>query len=752
MIPIGAILRVTLAVLVAGLLAACEGPSYPLARPDGSTPDARGPAIDETSAAELGAPQPVTQAEIPPEDQSPLSGPTYVVAASEAGAATAVELTATPVTEAKPQPIIRPGTDQFVNPAAFDRRVIEAPDDGEITLNFADADIREVVRTILGDVLGLNYAIDPGVGGVVTLQTSRPIRREDLLATLESVLRLNGAALIQGDGLYKIVSWDAVKAVGSQVRGVTRSARDAGYGIQVVPLRYIAASEMAKTLEPFAPAGSIVQVDPKRNLLLLAGSRDEQATLLETIALFDVDWFAGMSFGLFPLDNAIAQTLVEELELIFPPGGEKAEQPIVRFRPVDRLNAVLVISSRASYLAHAQDWIRQLDQAAYAAGQRVYVYKVQNVDAVKLAEVLGDIFNLRQGGSSPVSAAPTTDFGVIELDAGRNGGSETAPDAPSAAGPARDSRSRAAFGDEKSIRLIADEVTNSIVILATPQQYRLVEEALRQLDLLPLQVLVEATILEVRLTDELRYGVQWFLESGDFAFTLSDAATGLVNPAFPGFSTVFTKSSDVRVVVDALSAITDVNVISSPLLMVLDNQTAELQVGDEVPISTQSSVSVSDANAPVVNQIQFRDTGVILRVTPHVSSGGLVVMDIEQEVSDAVSTTSSGIDSPTIQQRRVISTVAIQSGETVTLGGLIRDNKSRTKSGLPLLSEIPILGNLFSSTRNRFDRVELLILIKPQVVRDAREAREVTDELRKRIRSVQPLAREIEAPKENEPN
>ena len=303
----------------------------------------------------------------------------------------------------------------------------------------------------------------------------------------------------------------------------------------------------------------------------------------------------------------------------------------------------------------------------------------------------------------------------------------------------------AAIDQSGNIRIIADEKKNALVILATSAEYRMIEATLKRLDITPLQVLIEVTIAEVGLIDDLRYGLQWFFESGDASATFSSLASGAVASAFPGFSFVFA-GSDARVVLNALTEITDVQVISSPQLMVLDNQSARLQVGDQVPIATQSSVTVNDPDAPIVNSIQFRDTGVILEVTPRVNAGGLVVLDVLQEVSDVVETTTSDIDSPTIQQRFIESTVAVQSGDTVALGGLIRDRHEESVSGLPLLSEIPILGNLFKTTEVVERRTELLVLITPRVVRNRREALEVTDELRRRLSTLGPLEKEIQAP------
>ncbi len=265
--------------------------------------------------------------------------------------------------------------------------------------------------------------------------------------------------------------------------------------------------------------------------------------------------------------------------------------------------------------------------------------------------------------------------------------------------------------------------------------------ALKKLDIPPLQVLIEATIAEVTLTDELRYGVRWFFQTGNSQITLSDAITGAVTPV-AGFSYFFS-TTDTQAVLDALESVTDLNVISSPQLMVLDNQTASLQVGDQVPIATGQAVSITDPDAPIVNTIQLLDTGVVLNVTPRVNAGGLVIMEIEQEVSDPIVTATSGIDSPTIQQRRITSSVAIQSGETVALGGLIRDRQSKTRSGVPVLSSIPVLGALFRDTTADSSRTELLVLITPRVVRNVEDARRITDELRQRLRAVVPLGQRI---------
>ena len=649
-----------------------------------------------------------------------------------------------------------PGSGDFINPVVGTWQSIKISVEGEVTLNFVDADLREVIRAILGDTLKANYVIDPKVKGSVTLQTSAPMPRSAVMPTLEHILRLNGAALVLSDDLYRVLPADmAARETGTPQLGNLAGPRGEGFGLQVVPLKFAAATEMEKILEPISRAGAVVLVDPARNLLFLSGTRQERATLLEVVQMFDVDWLKGMSFALIPLESTDAKTVIEELGAVF--GGE-AGTPIaglVRFVPIERLNSILVITQQRTYLEEARVWIERFDQSAEGDGQRLYVYYVQNGQATVLADVLSKIFAIDPAerktaqiselapGLQPVvlrtqnQPEPAVAEGTQET--GEAAAAQPTPPTPTTGNMIISTPSRRA-PLEGAIRIIADESINALVVLASKRQYRMVSEALRKLDIMPLQVLIEATIAEVTLNDELRYGLQWFFKTGgDSELTLSEAASGAAAQIFPGFSYLFQTGGDVRVVLNALDSITDVNVISSPQLMVLDNQTARLQVGDQVPIATQSSVSVTDPDAPIVNQIQFLDTGVILNVTPRVNAGGMVILEIEQQVSDVVATTTSGIDSPTIRQRQISSTVAVQSGETIALGGLIRESSSHTSSGLPILKDIPVVGALFGKTSNNTTRTELLVLITPRVVSNQDEARAVTDELRRRLRAVIPL-------------
>ena len=646
--------------------------------------------------------------------------------------------------------VVVEGSGLFARPRPVsEARTTEA---GDITFSFVDADIRQVVKTVLGDVLGRPFVVSPKVAGTVTVQTSHPVSAEAAFATLETVLRLHGVALVDVDGTVKVVPYDEAPRVGGVARVLPGPGeRPAGYGVEIVPLAYVGAGEMRGMLEPMVPPGAVLQADEARNILIFSGTRQELRAMREMVEIFDVDWLRGMSFALIPLQSSDAKAVAAELSGVFGEGGTGPLRNMMRFVPVERLNSVLVLSTNPDYLADARRWVENFDRAGDAGGggRRLFVYQVQNGRAIDMAAVLDGLF-----GTAVVGKVATA---KVEGPAPRARRS-SAPDAP-AAGSASATRSREPVDREPmdrgadaaataavvpvfetGARIVADEANNALVVLATPEEFQTIDQALKRLDVVPLQVLIEATIAEVTLNDELRYGLQWFFQKGDLSATFTPLASGAVASVFPGFSFAL-QGTNARVILNALDSVTNINVLSAPTLLVLGNQTAVLQVGDQVPVAVQQARSVTDPDAPIVNTIQFRDTGVILRVTPRVNASGLVFLDVEQEVSDVAQTTTSQIDSPTIRQRRIASTVVVQSGETIALGGLIRDSRSKGKVGVPLLGDMPVLGHLFSTTSDEAARTELLVLLAPKVVRSREDARGVTEELRKRLRGLEPMAR-----------
>jgi general secretion pathway protein D len=611
---------------------------------------------------------------------------------------------------------------------------------GEIQLQFTDTEIATVVASVIGDGLGAPYVIDPSVKGTMTLRSSRALSVDELVPALEAALQPMGFAVTPINGTYHVVP---IKDAPRSVHGIRGpDARGPGYGVQVVPLKFVAAADMQKVLEPLAPAGGILRVDEGRNLLILAGTGREIASMLDVVETFDVDWLAGMSFALYTVEYVDAKTLTAELSEVFAdPRSPLAG--VVRFVPIARLNAILVITPQPKYLADVETWIRRLDLGGTSPGRRIYVYDVQNTKAGDLAKSLNRILSLSGDGQDDREAGRG---GVDASTAGPGalpGAARGAPTFSARAAPlptlTREpttalTAERETAIDTGGVRIVPNDENNSLLILASPSEFSAIDAALKRLDLPPRQVLIEATLAEVTLTDELRYGVQWAYQSNSGPIVLSESASGGVAQRFPGFSYLYNTATDIRAVLNAIESVTRVNVLSNPKLMVLNNREAQLQIGDQVPVAVQSAVNVGNPDAPIVNSVEFRDTGVILHVTPRVNQNGLVQLDITQEVSDVVRTTTSGIDSPTIQQRRITSTVAVRSGETVALGGLIREGKSVTKSGVPLLGRIPVLGALFRTTDTQKDRTELIVLITPRVVRDDQELREMMDRLRQDFR------------------
>ena len=333
-----------------------------------------------------------------------------------------------------------------------------------------------------------------------------------------------------------------------------------------------------------------------------------------------------------------------------------------------------------------------------------------------------------RSGSSAVGAATGSQAG---LQGGLTPALAGGGDAAARGGPGTPPTEERASA-RGAMSVVPDHTNRMLLITATREEYKRIVGILDRIDVQAEQVLLEATIAEVALNDNLRLGLKWFLERGQNKFTFTDSLIGAIAPTFPGFSYFF-NSLNTQVVLDALSNVTDVNIVSSPTLTVLDGQRAVLQVGDEVPIITQQAVSVITPGAPVVNSVTYRNTGVILAVDPHVHENGRVVLEIEQEVSEVGATTSSNINSPTFQQRRIKTTVAVRDGESLALGGMMQDRSSLARDQIPIVGEIPVVGNLFKSKDDRIRRTELLIIMTPRVVRDSSQVRQITDEFRDRL-------------------
>lgn len=610
------------------------------------------------------------------------------------------------------------GSGQFVSGRAPYTAETSSSGQTEYRLNLVDAPIAAAVKNVLGDILGLNYTIDPRVRGSITLQTSAPVNRNTLVDILETTLAANGFAIVKTSGTYNIVPLSEALAKTPSVSVPSTASRTPGLKIQVVELQYISAEEMRVILAPISREGSILRVDNARNYIMIAGTNPDLAAMREAIQVFDVDWMKGMSVALHPLKTSRPDAVAKELETIFR-AQEGPGTNLIKFVPNERLNSVLVITSRPQYLARAEGWIRQLDRLASTSEEQLFVYQIQNRSAEEMAKVLQSVLSKQSGDPLENTPAVSPDL-QTELVASE-------PANPTSPGGGSSSSSQSGIPS-----VVADTENNALLISTTARNYERIERILRQIDVLPTQVLLEAIIAEVTLTDELKFGVRWFFENGDFSIGFSDLESGGTGKSFPGLGWSFA-STNLEVTLNALSSVTNVKVISSPTLMALNNQKATLQIGDQVPIATRTSTSVDDPDAPIVSTITLKDTGIILNVTPRVNTSGRVLLDIEQEASSVVRTTTSGIDSPTIQQRKVETRVAVNDGEALIIGGLIQERNSKVKGQVPVLGEIPLIGNAFKNKTDTIERTELVIFIRPKVVRNVQEARSVNEEFRKRL-------------------
>ena len=599
--------------------------------------------------------------------------------------------------------------------------------DGEaVMLNFEQAPLNEVIHTILGDTLGLDYVIENQVPGEITLRTRSPIPRDQLLPILESLLRNNNVLMIRSpnDRFFISASANVRSTVPSFV-----SAPGPGYSNVIVPLQYISATEMAEILKPVARDDAFVRVDEGRNLLILAGTQLQLEGWLDIVTTFDVDQLAGKSVGIFPLANSTVEELFEELEHILaasgPEGGPGGISSMVRIMPVERLNSIMVVSPRAHYIDTVQGWIEELDSIEDPASEPILqVYLVRNGNAAQLASLLSTIYG---GSGSGSSAKGGVAPGMTQAKSGSGSGGASSRNQASGGG--------GTFMLDNDVRIVSDDYNNSLLVYATPYEYQKVERILTKLDVVATQVLIEASIVEVTLTDDLQYGLEWAFDNnlggGDSGRGLLNVGGNLEPQA--GFSYTITNSAGTtKAVLNALAEDSLLNVISTPSVMVLDNHTATINVGDQQPIQSQSTVT---NGGNVQNSITYKDTGVQLTVTPSVNDGGLVTLDIEQSVTD-VGPVDSATKQRSFNQRAVKSRVAIRSGESVVLGGMIRDNETEGQSGVPVLKDIPLVGALFSTTTKASTRTELLIFITPRVMESDQDLRDLNVEMRSRMRGL----------------
>ncbi|GBQ14609.1 general secretion pathway protein D [Acetobacter cibinongensis NRIC 0482] len=667
---------------------------------------------------------------------------------------------------------------------------------GDISLNFADTDIHAVTEQILGGILHVNYMIDPSVQGTATLHTAQPLRRDQLIPTLRVLLAGANATLVTQSGLYRVVS------LSSGGRG-PGSGAGSGNSTTAIPLRYTNAASIAKLIQPVVQGGGHVAADPDSNTIILSGDPATRETLTELVHTFDTDTLAGQSYLLLPATTGTVSELSQALKNalgVRRTSGDGTGTESIRLFPMPSIDSILVTARQPRLIEDARRAFSVIEAGRKQTVRNWSAFYLQNGRANDVAYVLQQAFTpehvtavptpspKQQTGMASNNSNSSSGFGSMSgasgLGSSQSGslmsGNSSGDSSSSAFGGSLNGNSgqnqttnqndgisnnpllgglgNMSENNENSshIRIIPDLQNNSILVYGTRAETETITAMLHKIDIMPLQVMVDATVAEVTLNDSLEYGTQFFFKSGGINGVLSNATQSLgaanlvssqLSSSFPGFVLGGSGQGGAPFVINALQSVTKVRVLSSPQIMVVDNQPASLMVGNLVPYLTGATTSVVTSNSTITNSINYQPTGVILQVTPHVSNTGLVTLDISQQVSSVSSTTtstgSSGINSPTFSQRQVSSRVAIEDGQTVGLAGLITDNASRGNQGLPWLKDIPILGMLGSQQTNLRERTELLVLITPHVIRSQNDARAMTEDLRRNLAQSAALAPEL---------
>ncbi|HEY8587330.1 MAG TPA: type II secretion system secretin GspD [Rhodanobacter sp.] len=715
----------------------------------------------------------------------PAPLPLNTDAGGEAGAAATAE--------------ISHGSGQFIRPGGLTTPRPAASGSGAVTFNFENQPVQAVVKAILGDLLKQNYTIVPGVQGNISFSTAEPVDAGQALPILETLLGWTGNALVHRSGGYVVMpEKDAV--AGNLVPSLGAAAPQGGLQARLFPLRYISATEMQKLIKPFARPGAILLADPARNLLVMSGTPQELANYQSMVRTFDVDWLRGMSVGVFNLQYANVAELMPKLDGMFGANGNTPLAGMLRFIPIERTNALVVISTQPDYLQEVGDWITRIDRGGGNEPQ-LFVYDVRNIKASDLARYLAQIYTNGAGASGGGDSGGQVGPGLTGMtlgsadNAGATSMGSTAGSFGSSAGAARDAGqsggsgfglggsghdSGAAAGgfgataggfttnsaggntgaaneqqyssSDGSVRISSVDSNNQLLVRARPSQWEEIKSAIGKLDNVPLQVQIETRILEVSLTGEFQFGVQWYLEgltgstvdgSGNLVpgqpFRHRQAALGQGGNAFGGEPFFYSfLNSNLQVAVRAMETSGNTKTLSAPSMVVMNNQMASIAVGNQIPIN-QTSVNTGIGNATSYNQVSYLSTGVILNVQPRINPGGLVYMNISQEVSQADKSIPLVNGNPAISQRKLATQVAVQSGQTVLLGGLIEQAEGNTDTGIPGLNRIPVLGRLFGSTNRSRNRTELIVLITPRVIRGGADAKQITDDYQSKFESLTPL-------------
>jgi len=605
-----------------------------------------------------------------------------------------------------------------------------------VTLDFDNADIYEVINA-LADVIGMNYIIDPAVKGKVNIHTSGEVDKNQILPILEIIFEMNNIAAVKTGDLYKIIPIKEAKTrpvmpeTGREIKEEDLQSPDR-MRIQFVPLRYVPVGEMSKLLKPFLTKAGEIMEYPKNNVMIVVDTNINVKRLLTMVDTVDVSYFEGMNVKFYELKNADVKDLAKEMETIFGAMGigKGTDKGVgVNFIPLERMNMMLVIVSQMpDVLAKVDDWVVKLDEINTDVEEQIFIYFLENSKATDVGDIINKIYGegveTKKKEGTPVKKTPQKPGAIPAATATVAG----------------------------KIKVVTDETTNALIIRATTSDYNIIKKTIQLLDIVPRQVLIEVLIAEITLGDDTQFGVNWNFqkkdvgvggETGTFDSILNNnIPSALDSTPAAGYTAIFT-ASDLYARLYAYAGENRLNVLSSPHVLAANNKEAKIEVGQEVPIVTSEyspeSVATGGTTEITSRSIQYRDTGILLTVTPRINEKGLVAMDVSQEVSQVSDQTIQGISSPIITKRSAKTSLVVQNGSTIVIGGLIQEQNERSMSGIPFFSKIPLLNYFFSYTKNKVTKTELVILITPHTIRSLEEADLITKEFKDKIEGLKKM-------------
>lgn len=566
----------------------------------------------------------------------------------------------------------------------------------DIAFNFDNAEIKDVLQIILGEILNVNYILDKRVGGTINLHATGQFYKEEILPMLNTLLYVYDFAIMKEGDLYRILPKAETRPeTNIVVYGDKIPSWDKNIMIQIVPLQYEIPKNLNATLRPFMTNVGNIITHGDSPYIIIVETASNMEKLLTLIKTFDVPFFAGKAVKFYDFKYVDAKSVAKDLTTLAQSLGAKAgSEGEISFIPFSDSNKMLVVTRLPGLLQKIDLWIKNIDLPPTESEEdtKVYIYKVQHQKAETIVPVLTQIY------SEKMAAQPKM-VGKKQPEA---------------------------------MKIVADPKTNAIVIKALPVDYKAIKSIIEAIDATPQQVFIEALILEINLENRLDYGAEWSLDAGSLQlFGLGDLEKTARKP------TLIFKKGNFELLMDILAVNSRVNILSAPHILVRDEQPASIQVGSEVPILTGSGQQTG--TEVVFEQVQYRDTGIILTVTPHIAENDFITLDIKQEVSDAEETTTGVSDSPTFSTRQAETSLVIKSGHSISLGGIIQHRDEKSTSKIPLLGDIPFLGNLFKSTSITNRRIELMILITPHIANDAEEADSLSNAFQKKLKEIEPL-------------